>query len=671
MFNVANAGVGRIGFQMSATNGFIIDTAAAERMRIDTSGNLGLGVTPSAWTTYPALQVNKGSLWGPGSSFYISANLYFDGTNRRYIASSYASEYEQASGQHIWFNAPSGTAGNVVTLTQAMTLDASGNLGIGTSSPAYNLEVSKSQDGVTNAAVTNANAGTAAQTRLRLNNGGSNFGTISHTGASFTTSGVFRADGTYVYGNGTGGLTLVTGATQPIYFGIANNEVARFDTSGNLGIGVTPSAWVSYQKGVDFGGAGNYGSLSARGDFVLLGSNCYLDSSGVTWRYKNTAAASYFAQSGGAYVWYTAASGTAGNAITFTQAMTLDGNSNLTVTGTMYSGAIRASTGSAVISVVSSYFLGNTAAAGGFRLGSGFNVSFDGTNWKTGTDGGSNGGAALLCPYGAGSLEFHTVANTGTTGQTISNASMIAKMTLDANGKLGIGVSPTANLQVQKDGFNTSAGWYAIARLINTAGSKGMDIGYNNGNNNATLTAYSSGTASGFEFWRYTGAAWEQSWTMDSSGNLLVGTTTNSGTLTVKGNQYNASSIRVSANGNVTLDVLNASGTEVGYIQVNGAGTGTVYATSSDQRLKENIVDAEDAGSFIDAIQVRQFDWISSGTHEDYGLIAQELMQVRPDAVSHGQTEESMKAVDYPKLVPLLIKEIQSLRVRLNALENK
>jgi hypothetical protein len=159
--------------------------------------------------------------------------------------------------------------------------------------------------------------------------------------------------------------------------------------------------------------------------------------------------------------------------------------------------------------------------------------------------------------------------------------------------------------------------------------------------------------------------------TLDANGNLLVGTTTNSGTLTVKGNQYNASSIRVLANGNVTLDVLNASGTEVGYIQVNGAGTGTVYATSSDQRLKENIVDAADAGAFIDAIQVRQFDWISSGTHEDYGLIAQELMQVRPDAVSHGQTEESMKAVDYPKLVPLLVKEIQSLRVRLNALENK
>ena len=118
---------------------------------------------------------------------------------------------------------------------------SSGDVGIGTTSPAYNLEVSKSQDTLTNIAVTNASAGTAAQTRLRLNNGGSNFGTITHTGASFTTSGVFRADGTYIFGNGTGGLTLTTGAAQPIYFAISNSEVARFDTSGKLLVGSTSS----------------------------------------------------------------------------------------------------------------------------------------------------------------------------------------------------------------------------------------------------------------------------------------------------------------------------------------------------------------------------------------------------------------------------------------------
>lgn len=105
-------------------------------------------------------------------------------------------------------------------------------VGVGTDSPGYFVEASRSQDTVTNFAVTNASTGTAAQTRLRLNNSGSNFGTITHTGGSFTTSGVFRQDGTYVYSNGAGGLTLVTGAAQPIYFAPNSTERVRIDSDG-------------------------------------------------------------------------------------------------------------------------------------------------------------------------------------------------------------------------------------------------------------------------------------------------------------------------------------------------------------------------------------------------------------------------------------------------------
>ena len=102
---------------------------------------------------------------------------------------------------------------------------------------------------------------------------------------------------------------------------------------------------------------------------------------------------------------------------------------------------------------------------------------------------------------------------------------------------------------------------------------------------------------------------------------------------------------------------------------ITGSGTSTSYNTSSDQRLKENIQDADDAGSKIDAIQVRQYDWKADGSHQDYGMIAQELVEVAPEAVSVPEDSEEMMGVDYSKLVPMLIKEIQSLRNRVAQLE--
>ena len=105
----------------------------------------------------------------------------------------------------------------------------------------------------------------------------------------------------------------------------------------------------------------------------------------------------------------------------------------------------------------------------------------------------------------------------------------------------------------------------------------------------------------------------------------------------------------------------------VGSIQTSG--TSTIYNTSSDQRLKENIADADDAGSKVDAIQVRQFDWKADGSHQDYGMVAQELQAVAPEAVSGDADSEDMMGVDYSKLVPMLIKEIQSLRNRVAQLE--
>jgi hypothetical protein len=110
-----------------------------------------------------------------------------------------------------------------------------------------------------------------------------------------------------------------------------------------------------------------------------------------------------------------------------------------------------------------------------------------------------------------------------------------------------------------------------------------------------------------------------------------------------------------------------SSGTGVGSITYNGAVT--VYGTTSDQRLKTNIADAPSGN--IDDIKVRSFDWKNSNTHQDYGLIAQELLEVAPYAVSTSVNPDEMMNVDFSLLVPMMIKEIQDLKARLLTLENK
>ena len=106
-------------------------TNSVARATLDSSGNLGLGVTPSAWTLGPAFEQSAGSLWSAGTNqIQVMQNCYYNGSYR-YKTTSAATYYGQGSagaGVHAWYTAPSGTAGNVISFTQAMTLDASGNL---------------------------------------------------------------------------------------------------------------------------------------------------------------------------------------------------------------------------------------------------------------------------------------------------------------------------------------------------------------------------------------------------------------------------------------------------------------------------------------------------------------------------------------------------------------
>jgi hypothetical protein len=112
----------------------------------DASGNLGLEVTPSAWMSgSKAIQIIRGGLWHDNSGYFsINNNAYYDGSNWRYINinSSYASNYAQVNSNHQWFIASEGTAGNVITFSQPMTLFNTGNLALNNTSDAgFKLDV--------------------------------------------------------------------------------------------------------------------------------------------------------------------------------------------------------------------------------------------------------------------------------------------------------------------------------------------------------------------------------------------------------------------------------------------------------------------------------------------------------------------------------------------------
>jgi hypothetical protein len=153
-----------------------------------------------------------------------------------------------------------------------------------------------------------------------------------------------------------------------------------------------------------------------------------------------------------------------------------------------------------------------------------------------------------------------------------------------------------------------------------------------------------------------------------NTGISAAGSATGGGHLTATNNGSAAFALnRGSTDGQIAQ--FNRDGSIVGTISVTSSATG--YNTSSDRRLKSNIQDAASASSKIDAMQVRQFDWNVDGSHQDYGLIAQELEPIASIAVCHGDDDDDMMSVDYSKLVPMLVKALQEAMTRIGTLETE
>jgi hypothetical protein len=426
---------------------------------------------------------------------------------------------------------------------EQMRLTSTG-LGIGTSSPATALDV-QAANGQSIIRLT-ATTGTNPVYSRASNTGG--FLYIGRDGSTGSDFGSAYAAGIWS-----------TGA-YPMLFGTNGTEKMRLNSAGILGIGVNPSAWVG-SLALQVNGVGAFYSDGITYDYTTgVANNCYQTGNG-TWAYRIAATnAARYEQNSNSHRWFVSSGApTAGGAVSFTQAMSLDAGGRLLVGTT---------SGSEKINVAS---VGNQSAGAEFA---------------------GNGSA-----IGTGSLFV---------GQ----------------------------------------------------GSTGDAFVYNRGNTPLIFATNSTERAR-----------------IDTSGNLLVGTTSFS--ITAAGTRITADgSLSVNRDGNdvarfnrLTNDgvivYFAQGGTDKGSVSI--AGSVTSYNVTSDQRLKENIQNASDFGSVIDSIQVRSFNWKSDSAHQRAGFIAQELVTVAPEAVYQPTDTEQMMAVDYSKLVPMLVKEIQSLRQRLSA----
>jgi hypothetical protein len=223
--SITNDGDTNTGIFFPAADTIAFAEGGTEAMRLDSAGNMGLGVTPSAWSGVKALQVGSGAcLVDFGSSNAIfGSNFYNDGANK-YINTDSASFYQQNNGAHAWASAASGTAGNTISFTQAMTLDASGRLGIGTTSPLSTLVVSN---------------GSNENIEFVSGNVSLNGGAIQYINRGTAST---RPDLNYYLSSGGGAHKFYTNEL----------ERARIDSSGNLLVGTTsqPVSGITTRLGV-------------------------------------------------------------------------------------------------------------------------------------------------------------------------------------------------------------------------------------------------------------------------------------------------------------------------------------------------------------------------------------------------------------------------------------
>ena len=617
--------IGAIPYVGSISNSsFLLLTNATVQGVLDTAGNFGLGVTPSAWTSATALQVQNTAIEGRVSNpsyGTFSANAFSQAGVWKYISSDYASRYTQYQANHYWFGAGSGTANNTITdfATAKMILDSSGNLGIGTTL------TNASKVSIQNTAG-NSTIGSSLSLLIGGKSGASVVGERQEIG--------FRSWYNYnTYTGSMAGMGIITTSISgnelvDLYFYTAATgasltpvERMRIDSSGNLGLSVTPSGWGSNFKSLQIGSStGLFNDSSGVGSYLV--NNAYYD--GSSYKYLNSSYATVYAQFAGQHQWRIASSNTAGSAVTFTSAMTLDNSGNLGI------GAASAGTKLSVTSALSQVAAGfytpcgsaqttiaqfqNTTNSGYFSV-TGSGASSAVPTWVD--------GSLILegVPYSTG----NTIISSYSGALTFQTSSRTERARIDSNGIFKI---------LYQGSFN---------RTTPGTGLYGLHF-------NGQLTAdYATGIT-----WSAGGSYAD----LAQAGIYSQG----SGAYGTKMYFATTDSYAAGAKTRMMIDHLGA-------VTMYGSLSVVSLTETSSIRYKENVNPITNSLNLINQLVGVTYDRKSTKKKEA-GLIAEEVDKVIPDIVSRNDDGEP-EGIQYTKLTAYLIEAVKELSKEIELLKNK
>jgi|688.fasta_scaffold29121_10 hypothetical protein len=567
-----------------------------------------------------------------------------------YAGTASRMDLQTGTGINFNLNATGGIAIFSVSNSEQMRLTSTG-LGIGTSSPAYKLDMT----------VTAAN-----NAGMRLYN--STSGTGNGCGISFSVANGFSSTNQHAAIQALSESSGNTSTSLAFYTSGGSNtgnatERARIDSSGNLGLGITPSAWKSGARAFQLGTTG-YASLNEQANgSTSLNFNCY-ESAANTWTYYVTGVApTRYTQLSGVHSWFTAAAGTAGNTISFTQAMTLNASGQLTVgnTSTAFDSTAYAIVGSGTGDSSLAIYTSN-ATAGYLQF-------------ADGTSGAEEYRGFIKYDHSTNAMSF----------STNSTARSEAEMTIDSSGNVGIGTtSPTYRLDVAQAGATTISSTFAMARITG-ANATANDLTLIGPNTSQVRINFGDTDAANIGEVGYDHAANSMRFvtnsiarmTIDSSGNLLVGTTTAYGTnsrfsLFVANNTSHGMTFRPEANsGYRAVNFNNSAGSSnVGFIDCSTSAT--TYSTSSDYRLKHDIQPMTGALAKVAALKPVTYKW-NADNSESQGFIAHELQAVVPECVVgekdavDAEGNPVYQGIDTSFLVATLTAAIQELKAIVDA----